>query len=78
VESVVQLVAHEPKVENADSAENVPRVRRGSVLQEVSDRPRAVREHRAHHVHKGSVLLARRGNGQLDPGELEALLRKLQ
>jgi len=79
-ESVAHCVVHglKVKVENANNEENVLRVRRENVLQEGSDQPKAAREPRAHHVHKGSVLHARRGNGPLDPGELKALPRKLQ
>jgi len=81
-ESVAHCVAHglKVRVENANNEENVLRVRRENVLQEESDQPqpKAAREPRAHHVHKGSVLHARRGNGPLDPGELKALPRKLQ
>jgi len=79
-ESVAHCVAHglKVKVENANSEENALRVRRENVLQERSDQPRAAREPRAHHAHKGSVLRARRGNGPLDPGALKALPRKLQ
>jgi hypothetical protein len=79
-ESVAHCVAHglKVKVENANSGENVLRVRRENVLQEERDQFKAARGPHAYHAHKGSVLRARRGNGPLDPGELKALPRKLQ
>jgi len=78
VESVAQRVVHDPKVENANSEGNALHVRRENEPQGVSDQLRGARKPHAHHVHKGSVLLVKRGNGRLDPGELKALPRELQ
>ena len=80
VESVARHVVEGPKarVENANSEENALHVRRENGPHEVSDQLRAAREPRGHHVHRESVLLVQRGNGQLDPGELKVLPRKLQ
>jgi len=80
VESVAQHVADGPKarVENANSEGNALHVHRENEPQGVSDQLRGARKPHAHHVHKGSVLLVKRGNGRLDPGELKALPRELQ
>jgi len=79
-ESVAHCVAHGLKVqvENANSEGNALHVRRENEPQGVSDQLRGARKPHAHHVHKGSVLLVKRGNGRLDPGELKALPRELQ
>jgi len=77
-ESAVHHVAHVLKAENANSEGNVLRVHRGSVLQEESDHRRVAKEPRAHRVRRESVLLARLVKGQLEPGGLKALPRKLQ